>query len=287
MKRTTAAAMLLAAALTPLRAVVRLEAPSGAAVEITARSLRPGEMLLASFRPSVEGEEAKVVFLNREYAFVPAGSSGIRIVLIGVDFLTPPGSHKIEAVFHDPSRGRTAVQKFIRLHERTFSRKNIVIDERLVVAPPELEERLERERRISAEVYRSFLPEWLGSGDFIPPLDEEPAPNFGEHRLYNGTPRSRHTGVDISAAAGTPIRASNAGRVALAMDLYYSGKTVIIDHGLNIFSVYCHCSRLDVVEGQTVRRGEIIAAVGSTGRSTGPHLHWSVRARGARVDPLS
>lgn len=268
-------------------AVLRLESRSGAVVEITARSLRPGEMLLALFRPAEEGQEARLTFLQKSYDFHPGGPAGKRLAFVGVDFLTEPGSYRVEVIFGDKSGRKETVQKYIRLHERSFSRRDITIDPRLVTAPPEIEERLARERAILAEVYRSVIPEWLGSGDFVSPLPDAPTLNFGEHRLYNGVPRSRHTGIDISAGAGSPIRASNSGRVALAMDLYYSGRTVILDHGLNIFSVYCHCSRLDVRAGQSVERGDVIGAVGSTGRSTGPHLHWSVRAGGARVDPLS
>jgi murein DD-endopeptidase MepM/ murein hydrolase activator NlpD len=288
MKKLILTTLLLAAVL-PLVAepALRLESLNGAAVEITARALQPGEMLLAVFRPSFEGQTARLVFLDKDYDFVRAGTDGRRIALVGVDLLTAPGSYAIEAVFSDISGRKESVKKFLRIQERPFSRRNIKIDERLVTAPPELEERLARERALLADVYRSFLPEWLGGGDFILPLPDKPSANFGEHRLYNGVPRSRHTGVDISAAAGAPIRASNSGRVALAEDLYFSGLTVIIDHGLNIFTVYCHCSRLDVSQGQSVRRGDVIAAVGSTGRSSGPHVHWSVRARGARVDPLS
>ncbi|MBN2198285.1 MAG: M23 family metallopeptidase [Candidatus Aminicenantes bacterium] len=267
--------------------VLRFESHSGAIVEITARSLRPGEMLLALFRPAEEGQEARLTFLRKSYDFHSGGPAGKRLALVGVDFLTEPGSYRVEVVFSDTSGRKETVQKYIRLHERSFSRRDIAMDPRLVTPPAELEERLARERTILAEVYRNAVPEWLGSGDFIAPLPDAPKLNFGEHRLYNGVPRSRHTGVDIPAEAGSPIRASNSGQVALAMDLYFSGRTVIINHGLSIFSVYCHCSRLEVRTGQSVARGEVIAAVGSTGRSTGPHLHWSVRARGARVDPYS
>jgi len=256
-------------------------------VTITARSLQPGEVLLAVFHPSGETGEARLVILNKEHGFLPGGPSGQRFALVGVDFLTAPGSYRVEALFFNEAGQKEIVQKYLRLHERSFTRRNIRIDERLVTAPPEVEERVARERKILTEVYRSVLPSWLGSGDFMAPLPDKPTLNFGEHRLYNSVPRSRHTGIDISAADGAPIRASNSGKVALAMDLYYSGLTVILDHGLGVFSVYCHCSRLDVRPGQSVRRGEVVAAVGSTGRSTGPHLHWSVRLGGARVDPLS
>jgi murein DD-endopeptidase MepM/ murein hydrolase activator NlpD len=87
--------------------------------------------------------------------------------------------------------------------------------------------------------------------------------------------------------AGTPIRAPNAGRVAIARDLYFSGNTVVIDHGLGLFSTLAHLSEFEVKEGDRVTAGQVVGEVGATGRVTGPHLHWAVRASGARVDPLS
>jgi murein DD-endopeptidase MepM/ murein hydrolase activator NlpD len=93
--------------------------------------------------------------------------------------------------------------------------------------------------------------------------------------------------VDISAPTGTPVWASNSGEVALRSDLYFSGKTVIIDHGLGLFSLYCHFSKIKVKRGQVVRKGDIIGEIGATGRVTGPHLHWGVKILGDRVDPFS
>ena len=155
-------------------------------------------------------------------------------------------------------------------------------------APPEEAERIEREAALVASVLSVVSPEWLGTGPFTTPLPEgEPFPNFGQRRLYNNDVASVHSGVDISAPAGTPARAANSGRVVLAANLYYSGNTVIIDHGLGVFTYYGHFSKILVKRGQPVKKGEVIAEVGSTGRSTGPHLHWSVRVLDSRVDPFS
>jgi murein DD-endopeptidase MepM/ murein hydrolase activator NlpD len=93
--------------------------------------------------------------------------------------------------------------------------------------------------------------------------------------------------VDIAAPYGSPVKASNSGRVVLARDLYFSGNTVIIDHGLGLFTFYCHFSRLKVSRGDMVKKGAVIALAGSTGRSTGAHLHWGVKLLGSRVDPVA
>jgi murein DD-endopeptidase MepM/ murein hydrolase activator NlpD len=103
----------------------------------------------------------------------------------------------------------------------------------------------------------------------------------------NGQPRGRHQGADFRAATGTPVLAPNAGRVVLAADLYFSGNTVIIDHGLGMFSLLAHLSRIAVAPGASVARGDLLGESGSTGRVTGPHLHWALRLGDASVDPLA
>jgi murein DD-endopeptidase MepM/ murein hydrolase activator NlpD len=110
---------------------------------------------------------------------------------------------------------------------------------------------------------------------------------FGVLSIYNGETRSRHSGADFLSPAGTPIAAPAAGRVLLAQDLYFTGNTVIVDHGLGLFSLFAHLSAIEVADGAAVAAGDLVGKVGSTGRVTGPHLHWTVRLGGARVDPLS
>jgi murein DD-endopeptidase MepM/ murein hydrolase activator NlpD len=104
--------------------------------------------------------------------------------------------------------------------------------------------------------------------------------------VTNGKPAGRHQGADFRAATGTPIRAPNAGRVVLAQSLYFAGNTVIIDHGLGVFSLLAHLSRIDVEPGAVVARGEVLGQSGATGRVTGPHLHWAVRFGDMSVDPI-
>ena len=119
------------------------------------------------------------------------------------------------------------------------------------------------------------------------PVPQEANSAFGTRSIFNGKPRNAHGGADFLSPAGTPIQAPNAGRIAIARNLYYSGNTVIIDHGLGLFSMLAHLSAIDVHEGDRVTAGQLLGRVGATGRVTGPHLHWAIRASGARVDPLS
>jgi murein DD-endopeptidase MepM/ murein hydrolase activator NlpD len=127
----------------------------------------------------------------------------------------------------------------------------------------------------------------LWTGAFVRPVEAPANSAFGTRSILNGQPRSAHGGADFSSPAGTPVRAANAGRVMLAGDLYYTGGTVVIDHGLGVVSLFAHLSAIDAREGATVAAGEVVGRVGATGRVTGAHLHWTVRVGGARVDPLS
>jgi murein DD-endopeptidase MepM/ murein hydrolase activator NlpD len=127
----------------------------------------------------------------------------------------------------------------------------------------------------------------LWQGPFLLPVAAPAGGNFGARRLFNGKTRSRHGGVDFAAPQGAPIMAPAPGRVALAEDQYFSGGTVILDHGGGLFTTYFHMSSIDVAPGDLVVPGKQIGKVGATGRATGPHLHWGARLRGSRIDPVS
>ncbi len=156
------------------------------------------------------------------------------------------------------------------------------------VTPPASEQpRIEREAALLAATWASTAPIRLWTTAFVRPVPHAANSAFGTRSIFNGTPRNSHGGADFRSPAGTPVLAPNAGRVAVARGLYFSGNVVIIDHGLGVFSTLAHLSAIDVKEGELVMPGQRIGLVGATGRVTGPHLHWAVRAGGARVDPLS
>lgn len=155
---------------------------------------------------------------------------------------------------------------------------------RVHLSPEDLARAREERLRIDALWQREgparfSLP--LGS-----PLDEMLAQgSFGAKRVYNGEPRSPHGGEDYRAEAGTPVKAVAAGTVALAEEHFFGGRSVFIDHGGGLVSVYLHLDHMKVAADQEVAPGEVIGTVGSTGRATGPHLHFGVRWHGARIDP--
>jgi murein DD-endopeptidase MepM/ murein hydrolase activator NlpD len=122
-------------------------------------------------------------------------------------------------------------------------------------------------------------------GPFVRPVPGEPTSIFGTRRIFNGKPRSPHPGLDLRAAEGTEVRASGPGKVVIAQDLYYSGNIVILDHGGGLFTLYAHLSELRVAEGDAIAAGQTIGLSGSTGRVTGPHLHWGAKIGNHPFDP--
>ncbi|KRG78857.1 peptidase M23 [Stenotrophomonas ginsengisoli] len=158
---------------------------------------------------------------------------------------------------------------------------------RTVNPPPAVAERIAREQAaVTAARTRDDNRTDFASA-FIWPVEGRISGRFGNARVYNGQPGAGHSGMDIAAPTGTPVKAPAAGIVTFANDdLYVTGGTLIVDHGFGISSNFLHLSRVDVKVGQRVEQGQVIAAVGSTGRSTGPHLHWGMNWFDVRIDPL-
>lgn len=155
-----------------------------------------------------------------------------------------------------------------------------------VTPPPELLERIRRENALVDDARRRDFPQIGFLGGFAWPTVGRISGVYGSQRILNGEPRQPHYGVDIAAPIGTPVRAPADGIVTLAEpDLYYTGATVIIDHGYRLSSTLMHLDRIDVRVGQRVRQGDAVATVGKSGRATGPHLDWRMNWREARIDP--
>lgn len=163
--------------------------------------------------------------------------------------------------------------------------QKLTLPRSMVELSPEDLARVQRENREMARLWTRDGPRRFRL-PLAEPLDPLPAGGrFGHRRVINGSPRSPHGGADYSAPQGRAVLAAADGTVALVADQFFGGNAVFVDHGDRLVTMYMHLSRVDVAEGQEVKRGERVGAVGSTGRATGPHLHFGVRWRGARVDP--
>jgi len=152
--------------------------------------------------------------------------------------------------------------------------------------PPAIAERVRREQARVAQARQRDDARVDFTQRFVRPVEGRISGRFGRARAYNGKPGAPHSGMDIAAASGTPVKAPAAGIVTFAdPDLYLTGGTLLIDHGHGVSSNFLHLSRIDVQVGDRVEQGQVVAAVGSTGRSTGPHLHWGMNWFDVRIDP--
>jgi murein DD-endopeptidase MepM/ murein hydrolase activator NlpD len=142
-----------------------------------------------------------------------------------------------------------------------------------------------KEKKIVKKLKNSFNQSFETDLDFMAPLTGRISSEFGKRRYYNNIPKAPHSGIDIAAKRGTPIVATQSGEVAISDDFFFTGNTIYLDHGEGVISVYCHMSKVAVNVGDFVNQGDIIGYVGTTGRSTGPHLHFGVTLNGATVNP--
>jgi murein DD-endopeptidase MepM/ murein hydrolase activator NlpD len=217
-----------------------------------------------------------------------ATAQGKWATLLGVDLDTKAGEHSSEIVvtFAD---GRVDKRPLtIRVDPVKYPTTQLKVDDQFVQLSPANQKRSAAEAKELEGIYAKMTPEILWAKPFrVPVSGQTQGSNFGHRRVFNGQARAPHAGSDLKAKTGTPIHATNRGRVVLAKNLFFSGNTVILDHGLGVFTVYAHLSRIDVKPSQIVDTDQLLGLAGATGRVTGPHLHWAARIQGARVDPFS
>jgi murein DD-endopeptidase MepM/ murein hydrolase activator NlpD len=255
-------------------------------VSVKARAIQPGELLVVDVTAAATADAVSVRAFGRETPAFRVDRDHWR-ALIGVDLDAALRTYRIEAAAS--SSGRTVERggRDIRVRPRQFATRRLRVDEAFVNPPAESEPRIAAEGAELARIFATVTPARSWTAPFVRPVPGPANSAFGTRSLFNGQPRNPHSGGDFLSPAGTPVKAPNAGRVVLARDLYYSGNTVVIDHGLGLYSLLAHLSAIDVREGSQVRPGQVIGKVGATGRVTGPHLHWAVHVAGARIDPLS
>jgi murein DD-endopeptidase MepM/ murein hydrolase activator NlpD len=272
----------------------RLEQASGRAdrsgvrdirLSAAARSIQPGELVLLTIDTSEPANLVRARAFGHDLLPFRVEPQQWR-VLIGIDLDVTAGAYPVtvEAGSVGPTRRATYT---LVVRSKRFPTRQLTVNAAFVNPPPNMAERITQEAREIEQLWRSASPERLWSGAFVRPVPDAANSAFGTRSIFNGQARSPHGGADFLSPAGTPVKAPNAGRVVLARELYFTGNTVIIDHGLGLFSMLAHLSATDVQTGDFVAAGGVIGRVGATGRVTGPHLHWAVRVSGARVDPLA
>jgi len=228
----------------------------------------------------VDGE-----WLGRKLQFFRGRDGRTWYALAGADVETSAGPSTLRISARLAEGGARDLTRTIEIHPAHYRTGSLTVSPKFVEPSPEALQQIKAEQALKDKVFAASATEPLWSASFRAPVTAPPTDSFGTRRTFNGKLASIHKGMDFRAAAGTPVRASNGGVVVLARPLYYEGNCVVIDHGLGLFTLYLHLSRIDVGEGQRLAAGDRLGLSGATGRVTGPHLHWAVRWQGAYLDP--
>jgi murein DD-endopeptidase MepM/ murein hydrolase activator NlpD len=234
----------------------------------------------------IKAAEVDGEWLGRKIEFFRAKDGRAWLALAGVDVEGAVGASTLRISVRSSGTGATRdLSEPVEIHAAHYRTETLNVEPKFVEPGPDELKRIETEVALKEKVFGASLaePEW--SGDFIAPVKAQPTDSFGVRRTFNGKLASVHKGMDFRAASGTPVHAANSGVVVLAQPLYYEGNCVVIDHGLGLFTISMHLSRIDVHEGDRVAKGQRLGLSGATGRVTGPHLHWAVRWQGAYLDP--
>ena len=254
-------------------------------ISAAARAIQPGEVVVLTITTSRPVAALHVRAFERELWPFAENSTTWR-VLVGIDLEVPSGKYSV-AITAGEGVAQSRAAHVLLVQPKTFQTRKLTVDPAFVNPPADVQPRIQSEAARLARVWGSPSKSRFWNGQFVRPVGEAANSAFGSRSVFNGQARNPHSGADFASPAGTPVRSPNAGRVALAGDLYFTGNTVVLDHGLGLFSLFAHLESIDVREGDSVVAGQFLGNVGATGRVTGPHLHWTVRLNDARVDPLA
>ncbi|MCH4883703.1 M23 family metallopeptidase [Pseudomonas sp. TMW22080] len=197
--------------------------------------------------------------------------------IVGIPLTVKPGSQQIT------SGGRNLS---FAVGSKKYPEQHITLKNKRQVNPDPADiKRIDNELAIQIKAYRTFSPNTPSNLLLDKPVNGPLSSKFGVRRFFNGEERNPHAGLDFAVPAGTPIKTPAAGKVILIGNYFFNGNTVFVDHGQGFISMFCHMSKIDTKVGQQLARGDVVGKVGSTGRATGPHMHWNVSLNDARVDP--
>lgn len=261
---------------------------AGTELRLSAPESSQGSLLLVEVESPKPFAELKGEWGDRSLPFwQKSGNSSEERGLLGVDLEKAPGKYELKVTGQTASGERIVCTALVEVKEGRFATEKLHVGKQFVEPSPKQVKRANEERQRLRDIFDRVTADRLWDGKFRVPLEGvNTGGNFGKRRILNGQPGSPHGGVDFPAATGTPVHAAQRGRVVLAEELFFSGNTVVIDHGLGIYTFYGHLSQMDVKVGDALESGHVLGKVGATGRVTGPHLHWGLTVERARVNPL-
>ena len=238
------------------------------------QSLRPGGVAIVEVG-SVDTDAPEVTLGDQALLVMQRGDLWVAVAGIALD--TAPGTIRISV---------NGVDSDVDILGHDYREQRITVENQsFVEQSPEQLERIFSERKIIDAVLTSFTERPVDGLSLKAPVPGKQSDSFGYRRFFNDQPRSPHKGMDISAGSGQAIVAPRAGTIAATGNYFFNGNTVLVDHGQGFITMYCHLSDIGVEEGQPVATGDVLGAVGATGRVTGPHLHFGTYLNGTAVDP--
>jgi len=260
----------------------------GTTLRLSAPEASQGSLLLLELKSTKPLAEVQGEWGGRSVPMWRDGSNEAqRKGLLGVDLEKAAGEYELKIAGETASGEKMSCSVKVAVRQGHFATERLQVGKEFVEPSPEQITRANEERQKLRDIFDSVTPERLWDGPFRIPLDcVTTGSNFGKRRILNGNPGSPHGGMDLPGATGTPVRAPQRGKVALAEELFFSGNTVVLDHGLGIYTFYGHLSEIDVKVGDVLEAGALLGKVGATGRVTGPHLHWGLTVERARVNPM-
>ena len=276
---------------------IKVDCGNNTQLLVNAATATQGTLIFAELRTPAALSDISAKWIDKDISFWPVSTSfdaakneTLYRAFIGIDLEQAAGDYKLNVSAKSTASPSDSItcSATITVREGKFPTEHLKVAPNFVEPNPEQAAKALADQKRLRELYATITPEKLWAGKFRIPLDGvKTGGNFGRRRVLNGKSNSPHSGVDLSAVTGTPVHAAQSGRVVLAEELYYAGNTVIIDHGLGIYTLYGHFSEIDAKPGDLVKVGDVIGKVGATGRVTGPHLHWGLELNRARVNALS
>ncbi len=239
----------------------------------------PGGIAVIKINPKITRSDVRGFFKKRRIMI--KSHEGENYAIIGLPLSLKPDTYS----FTIKNGNKTYRQKFA-VADKKYQTQHITVKNKRHVNPNKNDmARIGREKKFIAAALTNWSEQPDPPTNFIQPAQGIYSSPFGLRRFFNGQARRPHSGLDIAAAAGTPVIAPAAGKIIEIGDYFFNGKTVFIDHGQNLISMYCHLSEVTKTKGSVLKQGELFAKVGKTGRVTGAHLHWSVSLNNTRVEP--
>ncbi len=255
-------------------------------VEISSSEVANGKTVLFVFEKEKDVQYKSLLYNDKYYTILQHPLSKSKMyALVPISYYEKPSDKKVKLFYEEKEKEKEKTY-FLRVKDAQYTKENIKVSNSKVHLSAKDKKRASKEYAEAMKVYNTVSPKSYISSEFIAPLQSKITSSFGKARVYNGTLKGYHSGTDYRAKVGERVKTANDGVVVLVKKRFYSGGSIVVDHGQGIYTCYFHLSRFKVQEGERVKKGQVIGLSGKSGRVTGPHLHFAARVNGVQVDPL-